>query len=88
MTRIGFSHSEIFGSKCICHSPKLIAAYHVLHRLLMPRHPLCALSNLTKVKSINWSPSPTTVDEIVSILVSMQLSKNINVSAPSGTHPL
>ena len=23
----GFPHSEILGSKCICHSPKLIAAY-------------------------------------------------------------
>ena len=39
-------HSEISGSKCICHSPKLIAAYHVLHRLLAPRHPLCALKSL------------------------------------------
>jgi len=47
----GFSHSEISGSKCVCHSPKLIAAYHVLHRLLMPRHPPCALTCLTK----NWS---------------------------------
>lgn len=39
-------HSEISGSKCICHSPKLIAAYHVLHRLLAPRHSLCALKSL------------------------------------------
>ena len=29
----GLSHSEISGSKVICTSPKLIAAYHVLHRL-------------------------------------------------------
>ena len=29
----GLSHSEIFGSICICQSPKLIAAYHVLLRL-------------------------------------------------------
>jgi hypothetical protein len=29
----GFPHSEIFGSKVICTSPKLIAASHVLHRL-------------------------------------------------------
>lgn len=36
-------HSEISGSKRTCRSPKLIAAYHVLHRLLAPRHPLCAL---------------------------------------------
>src|SRR3954453_1479155 len=28
-------------------SPRLIAASHVLHRLLMPRHPPCALNNLT-----------------------------------------
>ena len=42
-----FPHSEISGSKCMCHSPKLIAACHVLHRLLMPRHSPCALFCLT-----------------------------------------
>ena len=40
-------HSEIDGSKPVCGSPSLIAAYHVLHRLLAPRHPPCALSSLT-----------------------------------------
>ena len=40
----GLSHSEIFGSKVICTFPKLIAAYHVLHRLREPRHPPCALA--------------------------------------------
>ena len=30
---IGFPHSEIFGSRVICTSPKLIAACHVLLRL-------------------------------------------------------
>ena len=45
--RDGLPHSEIAGSKCICHSPTLIAAYHVLHRLPVPRHPSCALSSLT-----------------------------------------
>ena len=29
----------------MCHSPKLIAAYHVLLRLSNPRHPPYALSN-------------------------------------------
>ena len=43
----GFPHSEISGSQLICNSPKLIAAYHVLHRLLMPRHSPCALFSLT-----------------------------------------
>ena len=28
----------------ICTYPKLIAAYHVLHRLREPRHPPCALN--------------------------------------------
>ena len=43
-----FPHSEISGSKDICSSPKLFAAYHVFHRLLVPRHPPCALSSLTR----------------------------------------
>ena len=43
----GFPHSEISGSTEICSSPKLIAACHVLRRLLMPRHSPCALYSLT-----------------------------------------
>ena len=39
----GFPHSEICGSKDMCSSPQLFAAYHVFHRLLVPRHPPCAL---------------------------------------------
>ena len=42
-----FPHSEISGSKDICSSPKLFAAYHVFHRLLVPRHPPYALSSMT-----------------------------------------
>ena len=44
--RIGFPHSEISGSMRMCRSPKLIAACHVLRRLLMPRHSPCALYSL------------------------------------------
>ena len=47
MAHSGFPHSDICGSPDICSSPQLFAAYHVLHRLLMPRHPPCALSSLT-----------------------------------------
>ena len=43
----GLPHSEISGSKPVCGSPKLIAAYHVLHRRPAPRHPPYALSSLT-----------------------------------------
>ena len=42
----GFPHSDIPGSMDICSSPRLFAAYHVFHRLSVPRHPPCALSCL------------------------------------------
>ncbi len=45
----GFPHSDISGSMDICSSPKLFAAYHVFHRLLVPRHPPCALLRLTSI---------------------------------------
>ena len=41
--RTGFPHSDICGSRIICISPQLFAAYHVFLRLLVPRHPPCAL---------------------------------------------
>ena len=44
----GFPHSEIRGSKLIRSSPRLIAAYHVLHRLSAPRHPPNALKALDR----------------------------------------
>ena len=57
-------HSEISGSTLICSSPKLIAACHVLHRLLMPRHSPCALFSLTcsKESSTSFRPSSSTPD--------------------------
>src|SRR5947208_15838406 len=57
----GFPHSEIPGSMPACGSPGLIAACHVLHRLLLPRHPPCALSSLT-IKFTRHTPaSPSLV---------------------------
>ena len=44
----GLPHSEICGLLLVCSSPQLIAAYHVLHRLLMPRHPPHALPSLNQ----------------------------------------
>ena len=49
-----FPHSEISGSMLICSSPKLIAAYHVFHRLPVPRHPPCALVRLT-FQTFSWN---------------------------------
>ena len=47
ITNSGFPHSEISGSKLTYSSPKHIGVSPVLLRLLVPRHPPCALSNLT-----------------------------------------
>ncbi len=60
--KVGFPHSEIFGSKPVRGSPKLIAAYHVLHRLLAPRHPpnaLLALDQLLHLSKSQWSRGPS-----------------------------
>ena len=54
----GFPHSEICGSTDICSSPQLFAAYHVLLRLLLPRHSPCALSNLTVASLLVGEPVP------------------------------
>ena len=46
----GLPHSEICGSKLILSSPQLIAEYHVLHRLLLPRHSPNALLALDLIQ--------------------------------------
>jgi hypothetical protein len=61
MTLVGFPHSEISVSKVVCTSTKLIAAYHVLHRLPVPRHPPSALSNLIESLYLLKSILTTTV---------------------------
>ena len=57
----GFPHSEIPGSKPTCGSPRLIAACHVLLRLLLPRHPPCALSSLT-IKLTRHTAAPHSIN--------------------------
>ena len=55
--RGGLPHSEICGSKLILNSPQLIAEYHVLHRLLLPRHSpnaLIALDLIQKKTGSFW----------------------------------
>ena len=47
----GLPHSEIAGSKVVCTSPTLIAAYHVLHQQPLPRHSPYALKNLATLFS-------------------------------------
>ena len=49
----GFPHSEIHESMDICSSSWLIAACHVLLRLLMPRHSSYALISLTSSAQVS-----------------------------------
>ena len=63
----GLPHSEILGSKPILGSPKLIAEYHVLHRLLLPRHSPNALLALDLIQKktdpfvLLWSAKTVTI---------------------------
>ena len=57
----GFPHSEIPGSKLVRSSPRLIAAYHVLHRLSAPRHPPNALKALDRSRDRCPPRSPDAV---------------------------
>ena len=45
---VRFPHSEISGSMGLCPSAKLFVAYHVFHRLLVPRQPPYGLISITK----------------------------------------
>jgi hypothetical protein len=46
-SRSGFPHSEISGSQLTYSFPEHIGVRPVLHRLLAPRHPPCALSSFS-----------------------------------------
>ena len=80
----GFPHSEICGSKLMCSSPQLIAACHVLHRLLMPRHSPCALYSLT---SSEQTPHPSLLPCGQSSLTSLLLLSLAKPSALLGVGP-
>ena len=62
-----FPHSDISGSMDICSSPKLFAAYHVFHRLLVPRHPPYALISITNRQEtrVGFSSTHTSVYALV-----------------------
>jgi hypothetical protein len=49
LTALGFPIRESAGHWLFSASPRLIAAVHALHRLLVPRHPPCALPILTVI---------------------------------------
>ena len=66
ISRRGLPHSGIPGLASVCDYPGLIAAYHALHRLLVPRHPPYTLSSLTPLCSVKQRRHP----------IAIQLSKS------------
>ena len=69
----GLPHSDIRGSPDICSSPRLFAACHVFLRLLVPRHPPCALLCLTSLwfllatgVALRWSFFPNSLVRLCS----------------------
>jgi hypothetical protein len=53
----GFPIRKSSDHSSVANSPRLIAGSYVLHRLLVPRHPPCALTNLTT--KIHWMLAST-----------------------------
>ena len=58
----------------ICSLPQLIAACHVLHRLLVPRHPPYALFNLTSCLSFSPSASLPSLASVLTYLCTLHSS--------------
>jgi hypothetical protein len=56
---VGLPHSAIRGSRDVCSSPRLIAAYHGLLRTAAPRHPPWTLFRLT-ILLFALQPGPPT----------------------------
>jgi hypothetical protein len=52
----GFPIRKSPRQRSLASSTGLIAGSCVLHRLLMPRHPPCALNNLTQFRNLSTSP--------------------------------
>ena len=64
----GFPHSDIHGSKPVPGSPWLNAGYHVLHRLLLPRHPPNALFALDLIQKEQDHPKTVHLSSVKSFV--------------------
>ena len=58
----GLPHSGIPGLTLALSYPRLIAEFYALHRLLVPRHPPCALCSLTHLSSLPNVRSSVSID--------------------------
>jgi hypothetical protein len=78
--RRGFPIRTSWDHRPVIDSPRLIADSHVLHRLPMPRHPPCALKNLT-----TNDQTATRLPLILKMLASTMQFSNNNPPHPAGT---
>ena len=69
---VGLPHSAIRGSRDVCSSPRLIAAYHGLLRTAAPRHPPWTLFRLTILSSA-LQPGPSSAGAPSALRVSRQV---------------
>src|SRR5690606_6073731 len=80
VARGGLPHSETRGSNRLCRSPRIVAAWRVLHRLWEPRHPPCALVHLEPPPGTRrGAPPPPNKGRLGGIAVSAQ---HVNEHAP------
>ena len=68
LERVGFPIRKSPDQSLFADSPKLIAGYYVLHRLLLPRHPPYALNSLDHITP-NSFPSGAILYSITHILL-------------------
>src|SRR5258705_10321292 len=72
LPRVGFPIRRSRDQRLVSTSPALIAAAHVLHRLLAPRHPPCALVLLIEKNTL---------------CVAMEFSRCVRAQAPKRKPP-
>jgi hypothetical protein len=81
---LGFPIRRSAGQRLFSASPRLIAAVHVLHRLLVPRHPPCALTILTVI----FLGTPRRVRPVIPVYIGYcAVFKVREESSGSPTHP-
>lgn len=68
-------------------SPRLIAASYVLHRLLVPRHPPCALNNLTHHNTPHLPPTRKPMTAGTSAMRPTRCSRPLCSSQRTNDHP-
>src|ERR1700748_84458 len=86
---LGFPIRESTGHRLLSASPWLIAAVHVLHRLLVPRHPPCALTILTVIlMGEDLSPHPVIPVSLATVQFSRSAKRLCTARPPTGRSPL